>query len=71
VGVIFCTVNESVADFVIFSYWGFIAQLEVGGERYGFSKIDLQTIIYQEFLSNNGYYKNIAKFSEFNNFDCI
>ena len=32
----FCIMNESIAG--RFSYWGFIAQLEVGGERYGFLK---------------------------------
>ena len=32
-------------DFFIFSHWGFISQLEVAGERYGFSKVDLQTVI--------------------------
>jgi len=47
VGVMFCTVNKSVAELLkIFILEGFIAQLEVGGERYGFSKVDLQTVIW-------------------------
>jgi len=33
-------------DFLSFSYWGFIAQLEVRDERHGFSKVDLQTVIW-------------------------
>ena len=32
-------------DFFIFSYWGFIAQLEVKGESYEFSKVDLVLVI--------------------------
>ena len=71
-------------EFVIFSYWGFIARLEVGGERHGFSKVDLQMVInmrsernhgiwkyYQEFPHNDGYCKQITKFSEFNKFQFV
>jgi len=32
-------------DFLIFSYWGFIAQLEVGGEGFEFSKVGFQMVI--------------------------
>ena len=31
-----------------FSYWGFISQFEVESERYGFSKVDHQTVIWQK-----------------------
>jgi len=31
-----------LVDIIIFSYWGFISQLEVGSERYGFSNADHQ-----------------------------
>jgi len=34
--------------FLIFSYWGFIAWLELGGERYRFSKVGLQTVIWRK-----------------------
>jgi len=33
-------------DFLSFSYWGFMAQLEVRGEWYEFSKVDPQTMIW-------------------------
>ena len=32
-------------DFLIFSYWGFISQLNVGGEGDEFSKVDLESIL--------------------------
>ena len=31
-------------DFLIFSYWGFIAQFEVGVESYEFSKVDFDSV---------------------------
>ena len=33
-------------DFLNVSYWVFIAQLEVRGKGYGFSKVHLQTVIF-------------------------
>jgi len=43
--IMFYTMNKSFEGLLSFSYWGFIAQLEVRSERYGFSKVDLQTVI--------------------------
>ena len=42
--IVLWAVNEMLWDFLIFSYWGFIAQLEVKGERYEFSKGDLESV---------------------------
>ena len=42
--IVLWAVNESVLDLFIFSYWGFIAQLEVRGESYRFSKMDLESV---------------------------
>jgi len=37
-----------LVDIMRFSYWGCISQLEVGSERYGFSKVDHQTVIWRK-----------------------
>ena len=39
------TIHEIFRDFLSFLYLGSLAQLEVRGERYEFSKVDLQTVI--------------------------
>ena len=31
-------------DFLIITYWGFTAQLEVGGESYEFSEVDVELV---------------------------
>jgi len=37
-----------LVDIMSFSYYGFISQLEVGSEIYGFSKVDHQMVLYEE-----------------------
>ena len=44
----FVSAMKVLEDFVIFSYWGCISQLEVRSERYGFSKVDHQLIMWRK-----------------------
>jgi len=41
----FCTVNESIAGLLSFSYWDFRTHSEVRGQRYKFFKENLETVI--------------------------
>jgi len=76
---LFYTRNESFEGLVNFSYWDFIAQSEIEGERYEFSKVHLLMEernhyiwkYFQEFLYNYGYCEEITKFGEFNDFDYV
>ena len=63
-----------------FSYWGFISRLKVGSERYGFSKVDNQTVLWRkkEIMTFGNIIRSfyiimsieeITRFSEFNKFD--
>ena len=40
--------NKSVVGLPKLLYWNFIAQLEVGSERYEFSKVDHQSVIWRK-----------------------
>jgi len=44
----FVLLMKVLQNFLSFSYWSFIAQLKVGGERYGFSKVTLQMVIWEK-----------------------
>ena len=43
-----------------------MAQLEVGGERYGFSKVDLQTVIWgkEEIMAFGNIFRNLYKITD-------
>ena len=36
-----------LVDIMSFTYWSFISQLELGSERYRFSKVDHQMVVYE------------------------